>query len=147
MPDTLILMPQIDFYIIADQAADAWLRYTCRLVEKAYTLGMRIHIHTPDEDLTNQLDELLWVFRDRSFIPHQQHCSKDEFCVVTLNHNQPPAHRQLLINLSPATPDFFNEYERIIEVVGANDKMKQQARDRFRFYRQQGLTPTHHQIN
>lgn len=139
-------MPQIDFYIVEDSAADSWLRYTCRLVEKAYTLGMHVHIHTPNEGLTMQMDELLWVFRDRSFIPHQQTCAENELCAVTLNHNQLPSQRELLVNLSPQAPDFYHQFERVIEVVGSDNTMKQQARERFRYYKDQGEDPSHHQV-
>ena len=140
-------MPQIDFYVVEDHASDAWLRYACRLVEKAYTLGMRIHIHTPDEGLTMQMDELLWVFRDRSFVPHQATCAENELCTVTLNHQQLPQHREILVNLTPKAPEFFHEFDRVIEVVGADDSMKKTARERFRFYRDQGEEPNHHQVN
>ena len=140
-------MPQIDFYIIEDNAADAWLRYACRLVEKAYTLGMRTHIHTTSENQTMQMDELLWIFRDRSFIPHQQTCAENELCTVTLNHEQLPQHRELLVSLSPEAPNFYNEFDRVIEVVGSDNNMKQQARDRFRFYKEKGEEPTHHQVS
>jgi DNA polymerase-3 subunit chi len=140
-------VPQIDFYIINDAASDAWLRYACRLVEKAYTLGVHVHIHTPNENLTMQMDELLWVFRDRSFIPHQQACAENELCAVTLNHQQLPAERELLINLAPDVPDFYNQFERVIEVVGSANIMKQQARDRFRLYKEKGEAPAHHQVS
>tara|TARA_R110002096_G_scaffold235909_1_gene426238 strand:+ start:466 stop:906 length:441 start_codon:yes stop_codon:yes gene_type:complete len=143
----LLNVPQIDFYIVDDTAADAWLRYTCRLVEKAYTLGMHVHIHTPDERVTMQMDELLWVFRDRSFIPHQQTCSENELCAVTLNHMELPTQRELLVNLSPNIPDFYSQFERVIEVVGSNTTMKQNARERFRLYKEKGETPTHHQVS
>ena len=140
-------MPQIDFYIVDDNAADAWLRFACRLIEKAYTLGMRIHVHTPNEGLSMQMDELLWIFRDRSFIPHQQTCAENELCAVTLNHQQLPKHREVLVNLAPDTPDFYHEFDRVIEVVGNDDSMKKQARDRFRSYRDKGEQPTHHQVS
>ena len=140
-------MPQIDFYIVDDSAVDAWLRYACRLVEKAYTLGMRVHIHTPNEDVSMQMDELLWVFSDRSFIPHQQVCSENELCAVTLNHQQLPSQRELLVNLAPDAPDFYNQFERVVEVVGPDNTMKQKARERFRLYKEKGDTPTHHQVS
>ena len=140
-------MPQIDFYIVNDTARDAWLRCACRLVEKAYTLGLRIHIHTADEGMTAQMDDLLWVFRDRSFIPHQRTSSSNELCAVTLNHDTLPEHREVLVNLNPTVPDFYNEFERIVEIVGNDSTMKQQGRERFRIYKDQGAQPQHHEIN
>jgi DNA polymerase-3 subunit chi len=108
---------------------------------------MHVHIHTPSENLTMQMDELLWVFRDRSFIPHQYTCSENELCAVTLNHEQLPSQRELLVNLAPEAPDFYNQFERVIEMVGPDDSMKQKARDRFRFYKDKGEAPTHHQVS
>ncbi len=139
-------MPQIDFYIVENKSKDGWLRYACRLIEKAYTLGMHVHVHTPNDALTMQMDELLWVFRDRSFIPHQQTCADDELCAVTLNHQQLPKHRELLVNLCTTAVDFYLDFDRVIEVVGDEQIMKQQARERFRFYREKGQSPTHHHI-
>ena len=139
-------MPQIDFYIIKDNAHDAWLRYACRLVEKAYTMGLRIHIHTADENMTMQMDELLWIFRDRSFIPHQRESAPDELCAVTLNHDHLPEHREVLINLSHEVPEFYDQFERIVEVVGSNQDMIQQGRTRFRNYKDKGEQPQHHEI-
>ena len=46
-------MAQIDFYVVKDSAAEAWLRYTCRLVEKAYLMGLHVHIHTADDTITD----------------------------------------------------------------------------------------------
>ena len=140
-------MPQIDFYIVKDNAQDAYLRYACRLVEKAYMLGLRIHIHTPDESTTVQMDDLLWIFRDRSFIPHQRTCEKNELCAVTLNHDQLPEHRELLINLCDSVPDFYNQFERVVEIVGNNNTMVQKGRERFRVYKEQGEQPNHHEIH
>lgn len=140
-------MPQIDFYIVKDAAPDAWLRYACRLIEKAYTLGLRIHIHTADEATSARMDELLWVFRDRSFIPHQRSCAENELCAVTLNHDQLPEHREVLVNLTQEVPDFYNQFERIVEIVGNDNTMVQEGRKRFRFYKDNGADPQHHEIN
>lgn len=140
-------MPQVDFYIIKDNALDASLRYACRLVEKAYTLGLRIHIHTADENMTMQMDDLLWIFKDRSFIPHQRMSAVDELCAVTLNHDQLPEHREVLINLSFDVPEFYDQFERIVEVVGNDHDMIQQGRARFRSYKDKGEQPKHYEIS
>ena len=140
-------MPRIDFYLVEDTVAQAWLRYACRLVEKAYMQGLRTHIHTADENMTMQMDELLWVFRERSFIPHQFTCAPNELCAVTLNHQQVSSQRDVLVNLAAQTPAFYDQFERVLEVVGGHDTMKQQGRQRFRFYQQRGASPAHHVIS
>ena len=139
-------MSQVDFYIINDSSPDGWLRYACKIVEKAYTQGIHVHIHTANESMTNKMDDLLWIFRDQSFIPHQPTCPENELCAVTLNHTDLPSKRELLVNLTPGVPDFYQQFDRVIEVVGNDDEMKQLGRDRFKLYKQNGESPTHYQI-
>ncbi|MEM7304231.1 MAG: DNA polymerase III subunit chi [Pseudomonadota bacterium] len=143
-------MTQIDFYVVEDSAHDAWLRYACRLIEKAYTMGMHIHVNTADESMTLQMDDLLWTFRDRSFIPHQQTCEQNELCAVTLNHEAPKDSekdtREVLVNLSSEVPENYQKYTRIVEIFASNDVMKQSARNRYKFYKNNGEEPTHHQV-
>ena len=140
-------MAQVDFYVVEDNAHDAWLRYACRLVEKAYTMGLHIHIQTADESMTQQMDDLLWTFRDRSFIPHQKDCEPNELCAVTLNHETLSNTREVLVNLCPNVPDNYQQYKRIVEIVANNDNMKQSARERFKFYKDNVEEPTHHQVS
>ena len=139
-------MPQIDFYIVDNSSPEGWLRYACKIVEKAYTLGIHVHIHTADESMTNKMDDLLWVFRDQSFIPHQHSCTENELCAVTLNHSQLPDKCELLVNLTPNVPDFYSQFDRVIEVIGDNDVLKQHGRERFKIYKERGESPTHHQV-
>ncbi len=46
----------------------------------------------------------------------------------------------LLINLSRSIPAFIQHFERIAEMVDKDEDEKQQARARYRIYRQQGHT-------
>ena len=143
-------MTQIDFYVVDEDTPDAWLRYACRLIEKAYTMGLHIHIHTADEMMTRQMDDLLWTFRDRSFIPHQHTCESNELCAVTLNHDDLndmiDSKREVLVNLCGEVPANYQQFNRIVEIVGNDDAMKKTARARFKAYKDHGETPTHHQV-
>lgn len=140
-------MTKVDFYIVKDSAADAWLRYACRLVEKAYDMGLRVHIQTTDENMTNKLDELLWVYKQDSFVPHQASTNENEICAVTLNHSELPKHREVLVNLTASIPEFYTEFERVAEIVGNDQALIKAARERFRLYKEKGEEPKHHEIN
>lgn len=140
-------MTKVDFYIVKDSAADAWLRYACRLVEKAYDMGLRVHIHTADENMTNKMDELLWVFKEGSFIPHQASVNENELCAVTLNHSELPKHREVLVNLTQSIPEHYTEFERVAEIVGGEQTLIKAGRERFRLYKEKGVEPKHHEIN
>ena len=55
---------------------------------------------------------------------------------TTLLEHQGPA--AVLINLHAAPPPFFSRFERLAEIVGADEADAAAARERFRFYRERG---------
>ncbi|MDH5455573.1 MAG: DNA polymerase III subunit chi, partial [Gammaproteobacteria bacterium] len=63
-------MARVDFYVLA--AADERARHmlACKLAEKAWRLENTVYIHAKDRADAERLDELLWTFRDGSFVPH-----------------------------------------------------------------------------
>ena len=53
-------------------AADGRTRLVtaCRLAEKACDQGLRVAVRTAGPAQTAELDDLMWTFSDRSFVPH-----------------------------------------------------------------------------
>lgn len=145
-------MTRIDFYILDSNRANATERTACRLTEKAYGLKHAIYIHTSGQQQTAQLDKLLWTFRDGSFIPHQPHePDRLNSSPVIIGHEtaadaELDAHHQLLINLDQDVPPFFSRFERVAEIVGAEEQQRNTARDRFKFYRERGYELQTHEL-
>lgn len=145
-------MTRIDFYILASNKPEAAERTACRLAEKACGLKHAIYIHTAGRQQTLQLDKLLWTFRDGSFVPHQTH-GQDELndSPVIIGHETSPdaelaSHHQLLINLDQTVPPFFSRFERVAEIVGADEQQRKAARERFKFYRERGYELQTHEL-
>lgn len=139
---------KVDFYILSGGGDSGHTRYTCRLAEKAYKLKHRIYIHVDTGLEAQQLDELLWTFSQGSFVPHECLSEKEpESPVVIGYHDTVPEGYSLLINLSQQIPEFYNQFERVAEVVADHDSLRQTSREHFRFYRDQGVTPDTHQIS
>ena len=105
------------------------------------------YIRSADEAMTDRLDELLWVFRDQSFIPHQREEDTAQPCAVIINHTTPPKHREIMLNLSLDVSPDYADYDRLIEVVSAVSEIKHAGRERFRHYNQQGHQPKHHAVS
>jgi len=145
-------MTRIDFYILANNRANATEHTACRLAEKAYGLNHAIYIHTATPQQTTQLDNLLWTFRDGSFIPHQPHTpNATNDSPVIIGHqtdldSELDAHHQLLINLDQTVPLFFSRFERVAEIVGADEQQRKTARERFKFYRERGYELQTHEL-
>ncbi|MBL1276563.1 MAG: DNA polymerase III subunit chi [Ectothiorhodospiraceae bacterium] len=138
-------MTKVDFYILSTGTRE---QLACRLAEKAYTLGNRIYIHTETTEQSTLMDELLWSFREASFVPHEQYQagSESESPIQIGCHNSPESHCEVLINLSSEVPLFFSRFLRVAELVGTEKEAKTQGRDRFRFYRDRGYPLETHEL-
>jgi len=143
-------MTQIDFYILNDSQHGALPLFTCRLTEKAYRQGHQVYIHTESDRQLKQLDELLWTFRDGSFLPHRIHAAGSDIAAdqpILLGHTaEPEGPGDVLLNLAGAVPSFFSRFNRVAELVGGEDTQVAAARSRYRFYKDRGYTLNTHNL-
>jgi DNA polymerase III subunit chi len=138
-------MTNVDFYILANGSRE---RTACKLSEKAYGLGNRVYIHTQSTQQAQKVDELLWTFRDGSFVPHEQY-QTNSACNSPIQigcHESPDTDCDVLINLADEVPLFFSRFLRVAELVGTEVDAKTQGRDRFRFYRDRGYPLQTHEL-
>lgn len=140
-------MTQVDFYVLADDSARARLQFACRLADKAYRLGHRVYIHTESPEQTQELDTLLWTFQQNSFVPHETvQDAGDNKPPVLLSHDTEPDASQVMINLAAEVPLFFSRFERVAELVNADNTVRQQGRGRYSFYKERGYPLRTHEI-
>jgi DNA polymerase-3 subunit chi len=143
-------MPQIDFYVLSQAEPDARARQACRIAEQAAEQGQRVYMQTASANDTQRLDELLWMYHDRSFLPHEvvgPGTPSHEKIKVLIGHEGVPAHhRELVINLTEAVPGGFDSRDRIAEIVDTDPERKRTARERFKVYRAQGSNPETHTL-
>jgi len=140
-------MSRVDFYILPDDSRNRLQLFACRLAEKAWQQGHRILIHTDSAGDSQQLDDLLWTFRDGSFIPHAQQGSGDDADqpIMISHQDMDPGSFQLLINLSSTTPD-NDRFERIAEILNQEESRKQAGRAHYKIYRERGHELHHHDM-
>jgi DNA polymerase-3 subunit chi len=145
-----VTAPRIDFYTLSEPDRRARLVAACRLAEKAYDQGLRVVVRTGSAAETAELDELLWTFADRSFVPHGVWPTDPETAgatpVLVGSSGLPPTHRDVLINLGADAPADFSAYARVCEVVGGDEEAKKAARHRWRTYRDAGCAPEAHPL-
>ncbi|MCZ6566416.1 MAG: DNA polymerase III subunit chi [Gammaproteobacteria bacterium] len=140
-------MPKIDFYVTKNTSPQFALRTACRIAEKAHQAGLRVHIQTRNDSDTQTLDTLLWTFRDRSFIPHEIYPTSAVTCPVTIGTENGPAEAEILINTSDQVPENTKNYQRIAEIIDHQTESIHAGRERYRFYREQGFEPQHHEVS
>ena len=143
-------MTRIDFYLTQTSQHKHLLNTACRLAEKASRQGHHIFIHAEDVDQAQQIDELLWTFRQGSFVPHAlvqagATPSKHDKIVIAHDH-EPECKHDVMINLASSIPDFFSRFKRVAEIVSGDESQRSTARERFKFYRDRGYELNTHDI-
>jgi DNA polymerase-3 subunit chi len=135
-------MTAIDFY---SRVADP-LRLAARLVAKAVGQHGSARVLTADAATTAALDRLLWQEPDVSFLPHCRlgHPDAGETPVLVDDSREHAGPAAVLINLHSEPPPFFSRFERLIEIVGAQDHELAAGRARYRFYRERGYAIENH---
>ena len=142
-------MTQVDFYVIENQSPKSRETLACRIAEKAWNKGKRVFIHTRDRAQAEQVDALLWTFRQGSFLPHELVDSQDIDLQTPIHigfGQEPDVDCQVLINLHDEVPAFFSRFERVAEVINDDANIKQQARVRYQFYRDRGYQLDTHKL-
>ncbi len=141
---------RVDFYVLKSAAARQRWTFACRLTEKAYLKDLKIVIVSDTLADAQALDELLWTFNDRSFIPHKvclDEQSVDPATAVHLTVETALPAADLLVNLSQRLPPQFQRYARVAEVIDADEERRRQGRERFKAYRDLKLPLETHQID
>jgi DNA polymerase III subunit chi len=143
---------KIDFYILDQASGQKSLHFACRLLEKAYAENQRVYIQVNSKEEAERLDTFLWTYRDDSFLPHNLYDQATHSCPppIQIGYNETPKDysnsNNILLNLSREIPGFFKQFERVIEIVFSDSRVQQLARERYRYYRDQGYEMNTHKL-
>lgn len=145
-------MTRVDFYVTAESAERTRALIACRIAAKAFSRDHRVHVHTANSDEAQQLDALLWTFRDGSFVPHAVagdallNDPANAHCVIIGSGHEPAERCNLVINLDATVPRFFSRVERVAEIIDADPARRASGRERFKFYRDRGYAVQTHNL-
>ena len=138
-------MARVDFYVLAQVDERARHMLACKLAEKAWRLENTVYIHARNQSDAERLDQLLWTFRDGSFVPHGlagRDDGTENSPIMVGSDDQGIGTRDLLINLCDDIPPFMESFARVAELVTSDDTCRQASRKRYAAYRDQG-----HELN
>ncbi len=144
-------MSRVDFYkLTTGDVRSRWL-VACRLAEKAWGQGHRVFIYTASEADSRAIDDLLWTFRQGSFVPHallSGNAVIDAESPVLIGHHEPiPDTCDVLINLAVDIPSGHDRFVRILEFIDQDESLRRQGRVRYRAYRDAGHELHDHAIS
>lgn len=142
-------MARVDFYLLAASGDLSRQVFACRLAEKAWRLHNTVHIHVNDAEHARRIDDLLWTFRDGSFVPHERlgagPVQSDAPVTIGAGPHELRA-ADLLINLADELPQQLGSFPRVAEIVTSDEDCRQRSRKRFADYRSQGHDLQTHEL-
>jgi len=137
---------QVDFYVLEDPALSPG-RLACRLCMMAWEQGHRVAVLAGSEEDARALDDLMWDFPPGRFLPHALGAVDAAVPVsIVPDAAQLDPGRDVVINLAAAPVPEPGRFQRLLEIVPADPQRKIASRDKFRQYRDWGLSPGSHQI-
>lgn len=139
---------RVDFYLLANNDKQTLWLLACRLLEKAYLRGHRVFVYCNNQQEAETLDELLWTFKDNSFIPHNlQGEGPEPPPPIQIGYrDEPRSFNDILFNLATEIPSFFPRFRRVIEIVTNDEAAKELSRAHYREYRAKNCELQTHEI-
>ena len=146
---------RVDFYVLKGAAAKQRWTFACRLTEKAYLRDLNIVIANDTLADARSLDELLWTFSERSFVPHEVCPDEHSMDPATRVHllalrsstSWPMPGADLLVNLTDRLPDGWERFPRIAEIIDGDEERRRLGRERFKTYRELKVALETHQLD
>lgn len=129
-------MPQADFYVLPAADPAARQRFLCRLAEKIVPAGHQLHIHCASETEARELDQLLWSFRDESFVPHTLAGDDNSAPVVIGWEIAQISPQRVFVNMTESLPDEVIGTERVVEIVVQTEAVLASTRKAFKCYKE-----------
>lgn len=140
-------MTRIDFYILSGSDPQLRRLTACKLVEKIYRQGLTVYLRTQDMEETRLMDDLIWTFRQGSFVPHEVVGSEDPQAPIQIGQEPPKGSpSDVLVNLGQDVPPNLVDYGRVAELVDQEEAVRSAGRSRYKQYQAGGFDLTTHQL-
>ena len=141
-------MARADFYLIGKpRFREQPLLLVCELARKASDAGLPMLVPCESMAQAEQLDDLLWSFDPDAYVAHQivgADEDEEEVPVLLAAPEHDAGLRPLVLNLrEAAVPDGF---ERVLEVVPADDSARGPLRERWKQYVARGIDVKKHDM-
>ena len=143
-----IKKPQVLFHQLKKKSGRDLLLYACRLAEIGYKQGVSsIYIHCTNEDEANEIDALLWTFRQESFVPHSL-INKKNGSPIEIGWEEYQARNvKAIVNLSNQIPEASKDSDKIHEIVQNDEDKKKIAREKWKSYKSNGFIIKSHKAD
>ncbi|OIQ24218.1 DNA polymerase III subunit chi [uncultured Vibrio sp.] len=139
-------MANATFYIVSEQSPQAsetgFDAYVIFLSRHFANQGAKVYLNCQDQSHAERLAELFWQAEPEQFIAHNLVGEGPKYGTnIEIGHQnvKPNWNRQIAINLADNNTTFAQQFSEVVDFVPCEENAKQQARNRYKIYRQSGF--------
>ncbi|MDN7123824.1 DNA polymerase III subunit chi [Pseudidiomarina terrestris] len=135
-------MVQGIFYVLDGLSEEQQLQFFCQTICERWREFGSVRVWCRDQQHAEMLDEALWQQPADAFVPHNlvgegpPYGAPVELCWPTAAVSQRRC--KVSVNFMPTAPQFAGA-QLIVDQVPSAPEQRQEARERFKWYRQQGV--------
>ncbi len=138
---------RVDFYVLA-RATQSPGELICRLAMMGWEQGHRVHVRTGGDEVSRELDELMWNYPQGRFLPHETGPAGPDVPVcIGARDASIGDDRDLVINLCDDPVPDPARFRRLLEIVPAESGQREASREKYKVYRGLGLSTETHKMN
>jgi len=135
-------MNSATFYLVEGNTNEIAYRSACHLIYQLWAQQCNAYLYCENIEIAKSIDDLLWTFKDTSFIPHQllatvENTNNTPIYIGSKELGSHPTQDEnaILMNLTEEVPYFYKRYSRIVEIVLDDPLKKKIARNKYKIYR------------
>ncbi|MEZ9230008.1 DNA polymerase III subunit chi [Vibrio amylolyticus] len=139
-------MANATFYIVSEQSPQAneagFDAYVLFLSQHFANQGAKVYLNCNDQAHAERLAELFWQTDSDDYIAHNLVGEGPKYGTsIEIGHQnaKPNWNRQIVINLADNNTTFAQQFSEVVDFVPCEEIAKQQARNRYKIYRQAGF--------
>ncbi|MEM9469195.1 MAG: DNA polymerase III subunit chi [Pseudomonadota bacterium] len=136
-------MTEVRFYHLQKQTMDEALPL---ILQKAYASKKNIVVRFSDEEEVERINNYLWSFKQRSFLPHGSKANGNaEHQPIWLTaDNDNPNNAKILVLTAGQSEENMDQFDLCCDMLdGRSDEQVSQARERWKTYKEKGFEVTY----
>ncbi|MFT5139452.1 MAG: DNA polymerase-3 subunit chi [Lysobacterales bacterium] len=143
---------QVDFYVLSSPGLDA-TQMACRLALMSWQRGHRTMVVAESAERAVEIDSMMWKSPPDRFLPHElaSNANSESAPVLIILFDDLSTGSQsenlVVINLCQTPIPDPARFSRLLEIVPQQDDARKASRTKFKYYREQGITPGSHEIS
>ncbi|MDP2572970.1 DNA polymerase III subunit chi [Vibrio penaeicida] len=138
-------MATATFYLIKESSPQSeesgFYTYVVFLAHHFAKLGAKVYVNAENKKSAEAVAELFWQAEPETFVAHNlvgEGPKSGTGIEIGYSNVKPAWNRQLVINMANDKTTFAPTFGQVVDFVPCEEKAKQQARERYKIYRQAG---------